>query len=314
MASLVDVAAAVFDRKANQTVKSPSNLALGNICLLPPQSPKKKGLMTVVLDMDETMIHSNFVGCSREENRQQELLDGRPHSDFFLEVCDGVAVYIRPGLAHFLKLLDQLFEVVVFTAGEKDYADAVLDYVDPEGYIAHRLYRESTCEFRGLNYVKDLNHLGRNMTKCVLLDNNLVSLAATPDNCILIDDFFTDKTDRELPLVASILMDLSELEDVRPILRDAFSIRETVDHRFFAHLTHPLRDFREQDFYDSCTDDDHEEVNVDQFCDPLNSDDSNSEQISKSSTTSSIFWSSSSQDSEIDSEIERLTLQDNASS
>jgi len=189
--------------------------------------------MTVVLDMDETLIHSCFVGCSESENKAQEIAEGRPPCDFFLDVCDGVAVYIRPGLSHFLKLLNQLFEVVVFTAGEQDYADAVLDYVDPEGYISYRLYRESTCGCRGLNYVKDLHHLGRDMAKIVLLDNNMVSMVATPDNCILIDDFISDKTDRELPLVASILMDLNELDDVRPCLRDAFSIRETIDERFF---------------------------------------------------------------------------------
>jgi Dullard-like phosphatase family protein len=201
--------------------------------LLPPQSASKKGLMTVVLDMDETMIHSDFVGCSEKEYKKMESLQGLPPSDFFLDVCDGVAVYIRPGLSHFLKLLNQLFEVVVFTAGEKDYADAVLDYVDPQGFISHRLYRDSTCEFRNLNYVKDLNMLGRDMARTVLLDNNMVSMAATPDNCILIDDFFTDKSDRELPLVASILMDLGDVKDVRPILRDAFAIRETVASRFF---------------------------------------------------------------------------------
>lgn len=144
----------------------------------------------------------------------------------------GVAVHIRPGLNYFLKLLDHLFEVIVFTAGEQDYADAVLDYVDPEGFISHRLYRESTCEHRGLNYVKDLNHLGRDLARCVLLDNNIISMAANPDNCILIDDFFTDKRDRELPLVASILMDLNELDDIRPVLKDAFNIREQLTSRF----------------------------------------------------------------------------------
>jgi len=219
--------------------------------LLPVQAKEKQGLMTVVLDMDETLIHSDFVGCSEEEYKAHEVMHSIPPFDFFLTVCDGVAVYIRPGLAHFLKLLHQLFEVVIFTAGEKDYADAVLDAVDPEGYISHRLYRDSTCEYRGLNFVKDLTTIGRDLSKCVLLDNNLISMAATPDNCILIDDFFTDKSDRELPLVASILMDLTELEDVRPVLRDAFCIRDIVDQRIFSQMFDQFEDDDDEgDVYD----------------------------------------------------------------
>lgn len=188
--------------------------------------------MCVVLDMDETLIHSEFVGCSEEEYRKQAKADGRRQADFFLDVCDGVAVFVRPGLEHFLKLLKQEFEVVVFTAGEKDYADAILDHIDENiNCIVHRLYRESTCVFSGLNYVKNLHHLNRDMGRIVLVDNNMVSMVATPDNCILVEDFITDPNDEELALVASILIDLSELEDVRPCLRDAFSIRSIVEER-----------------------------------------------------------------------------------
>jgi len=205
----------------------------GNIiCLLPPVREEHKGLMCVVLDMDETLIHSEFVGCSEEEYRKQVKEDGRKAADFFLDVCDGVAVHIRPGLEHFMQFLKQEFEVVVFTAGEKDYADAILDHIDENiGCLTHRLYRGSTCVYSGLNYVKNLCHLNRDMGRMVLVDNNMVSMVATPDNCILVEDFISDPNDEELALVASILIDLSELEDVRPCLREAFSIRAIVEER-----------------------------------------------------------------------------------
>jgi len=216
-------------KSAKADEKEPEDLTEG-VKLLPDMSEANRGRMCVVLDMDETLIHSEFVGCSEAEYRKQ---CGREKgADFFLTVCDGVAVHVRPGLSKFLKLLKQEFEVVVFTAGEKDYADAILDYIDKDiNCLEHRLYRGSTCAYSGLNYVKNLHHLNRNMKRIVLVDNNMVSMVATPDNCILVEDFITDPNDEELALVASILIDLSGLDDVRDCLRDAFGLRKIVDER-----------------------------------------------------------------------------------
>jgi len=38
------------------------------------------------------------------------------------------------------------YELVIFTAAIKDYADWILDRLDPENLISHRLYRCSTTE------------------------------------------------------------------------------------------------------------------------------------------------------------------------
>ena len=48
---------------------------------------------------------------------------------------------IRPGALAFLKLMSEHFELVIFTAAVQDYADWVLDQLDPQGYIDYRLYR-----------------------------------------------------------------------------------------------------------------------------------------------------------------------------
>jgi CTD small phosphatase-like protein 2 len=60
---------------------------------------------TLVLDLDETLIH--FVDMGSES--------------YFL---------IRPGAIMFLEEMYKYYELVVFTAGMKDYADWVLDQLD----------------------------------------------------------------------------------------------------------------------------------------------------------------------------------------
>ena len=62
------------------------------------------------------------------------------------------------------------FELVVFTAGLKDYADWILNDFDRAGYITSRLYRDHT-KFRHGIYMKDLSKLGRKLEKTIIIDN-----------------------------------------------------------------------------------------------------------------------------------------------
>ena len=49
---------------------------------------------------------------------------------------------MRPYVLDSLEKLAQLYELVVFTAGEQEYADHILNYIDPENRIfKKRLYR-----------------------------------------------------------------------------------------------------------------------------------------------------------------------------
>jgi len=37
--------------------------------------------------------------------------------------------------------MSQLYEIIVFTASQKLYADKIIDQIDPKKRISHRLYR-----------------------------------------------------------------------------------------------------------------------------------------------------------------------------
>ena len=68
----------------------------------------------------------------------------------------------RPHVQNFLKEISKNWEIVVFTAGLKDYADWILNELDPQKYITKRLYRDSCTLRRGV-YLKDLRKLGRDL-------------------------------------------------------------------------------------------------------------------------------------------------------
>lgn len=46
-----------------------------------------------------------------------------------------LCLYIRPKLEEFLSKLNELYEIHVYTAGTRNYANAVTDIIDPERHI-----------------------------------------------------------------------------------------------------------------------------------------------------------------------------------
>jgi len=177
--------------------------------LMAPMAPEMKGRKTLVLDLDETLVHSSFRPV--------------PGPDFIISIeLDGVThrVYVqkRPGVDHFLEEMGSKFEVVVFTASLDKYANPVLDILDPKGFIKIRLFREACVQHYG-NYVKDLSLLGRRLEDTLIIDNSPFSYMFQPDNAIPITSWFNDKTDRELyDLVPFLLEQIVPAEDVAQVI------------------------------------------------------------------------------------------------
>ncbi|TNV86397.1 hypothetical protein FGO68_gene6899 [Halteria grandinella] len=145
---------------------------------LPAELPR--GLeYTLVLDLDETLIHFD------PKYRNYKA---------------------RPGALKFLQELYNSYELVVFTAGLKDYADWILNDFD----------RDHT-KFRNGIYMKDLSKLGRDLSKTIIIDNLSENFMAQPDNGIHIKGFYHDMGDRELDKLAPFLKGLVQrkVPDVR---------------------------------------------------------------------------------------------------
>ena len=111
-----------------------------------------------------------------------------------------------------------------------EYAEPLLDIIDPDNYIAARLYRESAVQ-TSCGVVKDLSLLGRDLSRVVIVDNDPVSFIRHPDNAVLIRSFKgtdEDAADASFAVLVRLLEELSPLGDVRPALAARFGLR-----RFF---------------------------------------------------------------------------------
>jgi CTD small phosphatase-like protein 2 len=115
------------------------------------------------------------------------------------------------------------FELVVFTAGLKDYADWILNDLDKQGNIKFRLYRDS-CRFRHGAYIKDLSLLGRDMAKTIIVDNIMDNYQLQPENGINILSWFENPHDKELLTLEPILRNfvLNDVLDVREMIKQYF--------------------------------------------------------------------------------------------
>ena len=79
--------------------------------------------MLQVLDLDETLVHSTLDGSDSADFSFQVSFNNRTHS---------VNVKQRPHLEEFLRRCADLFEVVIFTASQKLYAEQLLNILDPD--------------------------------------------------------------------------------------------------------------------------------------------------------------------------------------
>ena len=88
--------------------------------------------------------------------------------------------------------------------------------------IHHRLFRESCLAVEG-NYLKDLNVLGRDLRRTVLVDNSPHAFGYQVSNGIPIESWFDCPNDRELlKLQRFLLSQVLPAEDVRVPVRNKF--------------------------------------------------------------------------------------------
>ena len=176
---------------------------LNNNFPLPP--PRKK----LILDLDETLVHSGFNPFTRQSDISLQInIDGRIHT---------INILKRPYVDEFLKEISNYYEIYVFTASMEEYASPVIDLLDKNNFVKKKFFRQD-CIFNNGLYIKDLYKVSNDLRDVIIIDNNPSSYVTNEDNGIPIKTWYDDLNDNELIKLIPLLKYLSNVDDVRNII------------------------------------------------------------------------------------------------
>ena len=204
--------------------------------LLPSKSPDKIFLKTLILDLDETLVHGQNIPFNPPKH--QKLLQCKLNN-----IDTKIYVKIRPGVKEFLRKMSKLYEIIIFTASVEDYAKLLIDLIDTKNYFSYKLFREQ-CSFENNIYIKDLKKLGRDLKDVIIIDNSPKSYKYNKENGIPISTWFDDENDRELYNITQILEFLSDVDDVRVFI-PKFVIGDEISYLASSDI---IRKFKNKNF------------------------------------------------------------------
>eukprot|EP00127_Corallochytrium_limacisporum_P006289 Clim_evm33s224 gene=Clim_evmTU33s224 len=166
---------------------------------------------TLILDLDETLIHSTT-----------RLLN-RTMFDFKVEVNTAALacvffVHKRPHVDMFLDRIQHWFDLVIYTASLQEYADPVIDILDNgRGILRNRYFRESCINIGGI-YVKNLEIVDKDLKDVIIIDNSPGAYTNHPENAIPIETWEVNPYDESLLDLIPFLSCLRHMDDVRSVL------------------------------------------------------------------------------------------------
>ncbi|CAA0815380.1 Mitochondrial import inner membrane translocase subunit TIM50 [Striga hermonthica] len=127
--------------------------------LLPDLHPMEQHVFTLVLDLNETLIYSDW-----KRDR-------------------GWRTFKRPGIDAFLEHLAQFYEIVVYSDQLNMYVDPVVERLDPKHCIRYRLSRGATRYIDGKHY-RDLSMLNRDPAKVLYISGHALESSLQSENCV----------------------------------------------------------------------------------------------------------------------------------
>ena len=137
----------------------------------------------LVLDIDETISHTMRLSFG----------------NYFL---------LRPGVIHLIKKLYNFYEIDIFTAAIKRYADNIVNKLDPnDNYIKYRFYREH-CIYEGTKTVKKLVRIGRDLNKIIFVDNIKYNAKYNMENLYHVSSWKDNVYDTEMIKLQDLLVDI----------------------------------------------------------------------------------------------------------
>lgn len=192
-----------------KNIPSQSQHPLPQLRDIPPKT-RSTPEATLVVDLEETLMFSSL-----------NVIDGAEYTfhTTFQDHQYKVYMVLRPHVKEFLQSMAKIYELFVYTCAKKDYAEKILDILDPQRKLfRHRLYQDDCTCVLG-HYIKDLSILGRDLAKTVVLDNAPHTYPYHLMNTIPIKSWSGASEDRELQKLAPYMEKISAAEDFREVLK-----------------------------------------------------------------------------------------------
>lgn len=154
-----------------------------NIIPRAPNTRYPRYQKTLILDLDETLIHSMAKGGRMSSGHMVEVklnapigLTSSPNTPI-IGPQHPILYYVhkRPHCDEFLRKVCQWYKLVVFTASVQEYADPVVDWLEQERKFFQGRYYRQHCTFRNGAYIKDLSSIEPDLSRVAILDNSPMS-------------------------------------------------------------------------------------------------------------------------------------------
>ena len=216
----ISISNSQINNNNNSSTRTPFNVtSLSPLRNISPSHHRK----TLILDLDETLVHSTFHPIYRVPDIQLNIQFNN-HNHL-------VYVFKRPYVDNFLYQMSKTFNIVIFTASIPEYANPLLDKLDTYNVISKRFFRGDCTVKNGL-YVKELKKVGHNLEDMIIIDNNPISYSLNKENGFPIRTWHYDKNDIELNKIIPYLEYLSKVDDVRCVLNKV-NIGGCIDEVYF---------------------------------------------------------------------------------
>ena len=205
--------------KINYDCNSNNNIEIKENLIPTPLNEKNLNInkgqkKTLVLDLDETLVHSSMTPFQNKDNIVLTInYEGKNYTIYVIK---------RPFLDKFLNEVSIFYDVIIFTASIGQYSELLLKFIDQNRVVKNVLNRDYCNYYEGC-YFKNLRIFNRHYKDIIIIDNNPISYALNKDNGIPIESWFDDPNDTELLKLLPFLKFLSKVNDVRPFINSAIN-------------------------------------------------------------------------------------------
>ena len=178
---------------------------------LKKKNPLNLNKTLLVLDIDETLIHSSKNSLGIEH-------------DF--KIGNFYYVYTRPGLKEFISFALDNFNVAVWSSASFNYVEAMVNEIFPNPdklkfyWASNRCTMRYSFEHQEWYDIKDLKKVGRigyNKERILIVDDTPAKSERNYGNAIHMQPFTGDQNDRYLYMLVEYLKTIKDIKNVREI-------------------------------------------------------------------------------------------------